>query len=67
MVHTSGALNAGYGIYFGGSDLKNYYTLDISGNGYYRLDLTTAAAGYSTIVRWTSSAGSSREITWRMK
>ncbi len=56
MVHTSGALNAGYGIYFGGSDLKNYYTLDISGNGYYRLDLTTAAAGYSTIVPWTSSA-----------
>lgn len=53
MVHTSGTLNAGYGIYFGGSDLKNYYTLDISGNGYYRLDQTSAAAGYSVIVPWT--------------
>ena len=55
LVHTSGTLNAGYGIYFGGSDLKNYYTLDISANGYYRLD-QTVNGGYTVIVPWAASA-----------
>ena len=55
MVHTSGTLNSGFGVYFGGSDLKNYYTLDISANGYYRLDQTVNNA-YTAIIPWTASA-----------
>ncbi len=55
MVHTTGVVNAAFGIYFGGSDLNNYYSFSISANGYYRLDKNTSA-GYSTLVPWTVSA-----------
>ena len=54
MVHTSGDINAGYGIYFGGSDLKNYYSLTIAASGYYRLYKETANV-YSEILPWTIS------------
>ena len=53
-THTNGVQNAGYGIFFGASDVSNYYSFDISANGYYRVSKSTSAA-YSDIIKWTTT------------
>ncbi|MEP7372057.1 MAG: hypothetical protein ABI675_01635 [Chitinophagaceae bacterium] len=55
MVHTTGTVNAAFGIYFGGTDVSNYYAFDISANGYYKVEKATSA-NYSNLVPWTTSA-----------
>jgi hypothetical protein len=54
-THTSGVDDAGYGIYFGASDVNNYYIFYISDNGYYRLSKNTSAA-YTELIKWTTSS-----------
>jgi hypothetical protein len=53
-THTGGTQNAGYGIEFGAIDGNNYYSFDISANGYYRINKNTAT-GYTDIVKWTTT------------
>ncbi len=54
-THTDGTTNYGYGIFFGASDINNYYAFTITSGGYYRLAKTTAGGGYSEIIKWTTS------------
>jgi hypothetical protein len=53
-VHTSGDNNHGYGLYFGGSDVNNYYYLYLTSGGYYKLGKSIAGGG-SDIIPWTTS------------
>lgn len=53
-THTDGTNNYGYGIFFGSSDVNNYYGFNITGNGYYRLG-KSAAGAYTDIVPWTKT------------
>lgn len=53
-THTDGTNEYGYGIFFGASDLSNYYTFCITSGGYYRL-AKSATSGYSEMIKWTLS------------
>jgi hypothetical protein len=48
-THTDGMDNYGYGIYFGSSDLNNYYSFNITSGGYFRM------GKFSDIVAWTKT------------
>jgi hypothetical protein len=53
-THTDGSTNHGFGVYFGASDLNNYYSFNISGNGYYRFSKSTTTE-YVELIKWTAS------------
>jgi len=53
-MHTTGSDTYGFGLYFGASDIGNYYVFAITANGYYRLCKSTPAA-YTCVLNWTAS------------
>jgi len=53
-THTDGTDNYGYGIFFGASDINNYYSFYITNNGYYRVAKSSTTSGYSELVKWTT-------------
>ncbi|HYM93052.1 MAG TPA: hypothetical protein VET23_02860, partial [Chitinophagaceae bacterium] len=54
-THTDGVNTYGYGIYFGSSDLNNYYFFSITSGGYFRLG-KSVPSGFTDIVAWTKTA-----------
>lgn len=53
-THTDGTSNHAYGIFFGASDVNNYYCFDIASGGYFRLG-KSAAGTFTEIVPWTKT------------
>jgi len=53
-MHSDGSDTYGFGLYFGASDISNYYVFVITANGYFRLCKSTPAA-YKCLIDWTAS------------
>lgn len=61
----SGVNNYGYGIAWALQDIDNFYTLEISGDGHYRIDRCKEGK-WETIQDWTASSFVQRENTVNM-
>ena len=53
-THTDGTNNHAYGIFFGSSDVNNYYCFNITSGGYFRF-AKSAAGAFTEIVPWTKT------------
>jgi hypothetical protein len=54
VTHTAGSIGYGFGLYFGGLDINNFYYLDISCNGYFSFG-KYANGSHTAIISWTAS------------
>lgn len=55
ITHKSGTDDYGFGLIWGVSDVDNFHTINLSGNGYYRIG-KTANSEWSQFVSWTPSS-----------
>jgi hypothetical protein len=54
-THTGGVENYGFGLFFGASDVNNYFNFFITSNGFFRIGKNTSA-GFTELVKWTTLA-----------
>lgn len=52
-THTGGVDNYGFGVFFGASDVNNYFNFFITGNGFFRIGKNTNA-GFTELVKWST-------------
>ncbi|MDO9577183.1 MAG: hypothetical protein Q7J16_04810 [Candidatus Cloacimonadales bacterium] len=55
IKHVSGVENYGYGLNWGMKDVDNYYSFDITSNGYFRI-AKTEGDEWSEFVEWTTTS-----------
>ena len=53
-THTNGVDDMAYGLFFGGTDVNNYFSFVISNNGSFRVSKNTLNQ-YTELVKWTYS------------